>query len=254
MSIRHSKYLLVSLLLILFALSINGQIEFIDFKKSSVELKQFNAQEIQLSLRNIDFFGDSTHLWNVNGYDTVNTYDYSSEHSSINFKENLGKISTDDNILIIVDTSHILPIKCYFYDFYIYDSDFDSTALCEGFPVYIYNSTDSNDIENIIDYYLELIQEARDTNGVWRPINYIYRDLFSCLSTESCSTIKPNSFMVTTIPKYYGNFKTELRVKFRNNGKIFYSNPYLGSINISQFEIQEEMKEWMYKNMDFLED
>ena len=44
-------------------------------------------------------------------------------------------------------------------------------------------------------------------------------------------------YISTSIYKYYGDFKTELRLKFKFGENIIYSNTFIGNIQYSQFII-----------------
>lgn len=104
-----------------------------------------------------------------------------------------------------------------------------------GYPVYIVNSTDSNIVVNNMGYNLKIIQEAKDSNNKWRPIEH-----FDFLNCDFCFNtpfiLEPKHYIVTKIYKYTGNYRTMVRLKFRNGNTIVYSNPFYGNINIEQFE------------------
>lgn len=108
----------------------------------------------------------------------------------------------------------------------------------EGIPVYIMNFTDST---TSVDREASpsIIQEAKNKNGEWMPIEYTTHGF--CGNGYSEFVLEPDYFLVTFVYKYYGDFETELRIKLRNNNKIFYSKPFRGSINLSQFAIPDEI-------------
>lgn len=85
-----------------------------------------------------------------------------------------------------------------------------------------------------------MIQEARDEEGNWRPIEFWnYSD---CAHSYGAIGILPNNCVVAKVLKYQGDFETEIRVKLRNGNKVFYSNSFVGSINIKQFDLPEDYK------------
>ena len=80
------------------------------------------------------------------------------------------------------------------------------------------------------------IQEAKDKNGKWKPIECYY-NFGACGNPEQYYyKLLPNNYMIYPIIKYHGKFKTKLRVKLYNKGSVYYSNEFKGSVNYSQFD------------------
>ncbi|PTB92956.1 hypothetical protein C9994_13445 [Marivirga lumbricoides] len=77
---------------------------------------------------------------------------------------------------------------------------------------------------------LPLIMEARDSTGVWRPIEK--RFIYMCGNGVGSIILPPNQVALTTAPLYKGNFKTDLRLVLGEN----YSSIFTGSITYRQFE------------------
>lgn len=107
------------------------------------------------------------------------------------------------------------------------------------FVAYLVNTTDSTFHATRQDGSLVMIQEAKDKDGSWRPIEYWIpsgcgNSYFDPLN------LSPNEFAKVAIVKYSGSFQTQLRLKFKYSDKIMYSDPFEGSIHPSQFEIREE--------------
>lgn len=80
------------------------------------------------------------------------------------------------------------------------------------------------------------IQEAKDKNGDWKPIECYY-NFGGCGNPESYFyKLIPNNYMGYPVIKYNGDFKTKIRIKLFNAGTIYYSNEFFGYINYSQFD------------------
>ncbi len=83
-----------------------------------------------------------------------------------------------------------------------------------------------------------IIQEAIDTNGNWRPIEY-WQGSF-CGNAYYPIKMPPMSYLTGGVVKYTGDFETKLRLKLKDREKIFYSPIFKGKINLEQFELREE--------------
>ena len=105
-------------------------------------------------------------------------------------------------------------------------------------PVFIYNQSDNNRVivPSVINGELYLIVEALDKNNQWKPIEYNKVPRRICISDFQYYLLKPKHVMVSSILKYSGEYKTKMRVKVLNDQKLYYSNPFNGSINYSQFD------------------
>lgn len=88
-----------------------------------------------------------------------------------------------------------------------------------------------------------LIQEAIDTNGVWRPIEY--SSVGGCGNAYYSIKLPSNSYLTGGVVKYTGDFETLIRLKLKNDEQILYSTPFKGKINLEQFEIIERHKKMM---------
>lgn len=101
----------------------------------------------------------------------------------------------------------------------------------ECYPVLIYNKSKKAAVVGC-----QMIQEAKDEQGVWRPIEFIAGSygLKSCLVVPNMKLF-PQKYFGTSIIKYYGDFKTKLRVKYVMQWEVYYSNEFTGYINKSQF-------------------
>ena len=109
------------------------------------------------------------------------------------------------------------------------------------FSIFVYNNTnDSINIE-LQDRSLFLIQEAKNQNEEWKPIEYWA--MSNCGNSFKNSKILSNEILRTKSLQYNGNFKTQIRFKLYNSDKVYYSNSLNGAININQFKIPEEIYE-----------
>lgn len=101
------------------------------------------------------------------------------------------------------------------------------------FPVFLVNETKDIKALQGKDSYVFAIQEAKDSNGIWRPIEQ--RGFDFCGNGRWGMKIKPQEFALFLMPKYQGSYETELRVRFVNNKQVIFSSSYTGKINYQQF-------------------
>jgi len=104
------------------------------------------------------------------------------------------------------------------------------------YSIYAYNNTlDSLKIDRQ-DWHLYLIQEAKNKNNQWKPIEYWKYS--NCGNSYFLNKkIKPNGIIKTESTSYDGSFKTKIRFKLLNDDKVYYSNAIDGTVNLSQFEL-----------------
>lgn len=103
----------------------------------------------------------------------------------------------------------------------------------DAYPLLIYNNSNTN---ASIGKSMHMIQEAQDTDGKWKPIEYVWsaRAGGGCMLTPNF-LLKKKHYLAAAIIKYHGNFKTKIRVKFQNQWNTYYSNEITGYINHTQF-------------------
>lgn len=105
--------------------------------------------------------------------------------------------------------------------------------LSKFFSVEIINLT-SNDYSISNDLGLPIIQEARNKNGEWKPIEYI---LLNGSILYSTIEIPKKSKIEIAAPRYKGNYETDLRLKIKiQKYGILTSETYKGRINYNQFK------------------
>lgn len=100
------------------------------------------------------------------------------------------------------------------------------------YPAFIINRTPSYKVLIGKDSHLFAIQEAKDSNGIWRPIELEGQGFCGCCYWAE--KIYHNEYVVMLLPKYKGNFKTKLRIRLRNNATIYASKPFDGMIDYKQ--------------------
>lgn len=103
------------------------------------------------------------------------------------------------------------------------------------FTAYLVNTTDTTFNAKRQDGSLIMIQEAKNKDGEWQPIeHWIYsgcgNSYFNPLALE------PNSFAEVGIIQYTGSFETQLRLKLKYGTEVLYSAPFRGSIDPSQMK------------------
>ncbi len=104
----------------------------------------------------------------------------------------------------------------------------ESKVKC--YPLLIYNNSNSD-----VSLNSEFIQEAKDVDGKWKPIEFSFEYEMCGTGKNNQSILDPKKYVAFAIIKYNGDFKTKIRVKVKNNNHIYYSNEIVGIINRSQF-------------------
>ncbi|MEQ9217742.1 MAG: hypothetical protein RLO17_06865 [Cyclobacteriaceae bacterium] len=114
--------------------------------------------------------------------------------------------------------------------------------IVDAYPVLIENISDTVRNVETLEGWIFILQEAKDKEGNWRPIEYIdYRAV--CGNSHGNEKILPDEYLISKIYRYNGNFQTKLRVRFSTHKEVYFSNEYDGWINYSQFEIPEYLYE-----------
>jgi hypothetical protein len=101
----------------------------------------------------------------------------------------------------------------------------------KSYPIIIRNTI--NDTFNIgYGNHIPLIIEAKDSSGVWKPIQKPY--IYECGVKLPYFYLPPNKILLSTCKLFEGNYKTKLRVVL-GFGQIVASNEFDGYINYAQF-------------------
>lgn len=111
----------------------------------------------------------------------------------------------------------------------------------QAYPLLVYNKTDSIIPIETKEGWIYMIQEAKDKQGKWKPIEYFNPHTF-CGNSFGFNNLLPNHFVISKIYKYSGDFKTKIRIKFTTNKNVYYSNEFIGEINLEQFELPNQLK------------
>jgi hypothetical protein len=99
---------------------------------------------------------------------------------------------------------------------------------------YIINTTDTVFRAEGQDGSLMMIQEALDTKGKWRPIEYwVYSGCGN--SYFGALELQPGCCAMIPIRQYRGGFATKIRLKMQRHTSLFYSESFAGSIDTTLF-------------------
>ena len=116
------------------------------------------------------------------------------------------------------------------------------------YSVYVFNKTNNPIKISSRDWHLFLIQEAKNQNGDWKPIEY--HKYSWCGNSYQSEKLEPNGILKTESKVYNGNFQTQIRFKLLNQNKVYYSNSIPGFVNLSQFAIPNDITKYrIYKRI-----
>ncbi len=110
------------------------------------------------------------------------------------------------------------------------------TAVRNGsrMRVSLVNQTDKLLAFAACDSGLAIVQEAQDTDGIWKPIETLPAS--HCGNSYHRVFLAQNHFWAFSAPRYKGTIPTKLRFAMTlTDGSKLYSNVFDGSINPSQF-------------------
>lgn len=115
--------------------------------------------------------------------------------------------------------------------------------------IYVLNKTSDSLKISRQDWHLFLIQEAKNKNGDWKPVEY-WKYAW-CGNSYLSDKLEPNGILKTESKVYNGNFETQIRFKLLNDNKVYYSNSMTGSVYLSQFDIPNDITEYRtYKRIE----
>ncbi len=119
--------------------------------------------------------------------------------------------------------------------------------VSEYVPVTLQNTTEDTIALYFFNYFgtLRLVTEAKNRRGVWRQIehfaalksDYEHRDYKKGKYIGRMLFLLPNFALKIALPKFSGDFKTQLRVKLALGRDTIYSNEFEGSIYEGQFNL-----------------
>jgi hypothetical protein len=104
-----------------------------------------------------------------------------------------------------------------------------------GFRLRLINDTSSEVAFSASDSRLPILQEALDTRGRWRPIEYLPETW--CGNSYHSVYLPARHYFEFAVPIYSGRQRTRLRfvLQREQGGSPIYSNEFEGSINPRQF-------------------
>ena len=125
----------------------------------------------------------------------------------------------------------------------------------KALAVYIINPSTDTVYVSEQDSRVIMIQEAKNAKGKWQPIEYWAYSF--CGHSYGSFGLLPGEIAILKIFRYSGSFETELRVKLKNDNKIYYSNAFKRSINPEQFKLADDhykMRQWgsRFKEKEYL--
>lgn len=225
----------------------------------SLELtdRTYNTSEMQEPINNIIYIGtvsdtiNRSKLYRFN-YDNYLSFEDYEESSKVKTGLKL-YISNKQLLTIDLEDFSISPPPIQLVD--NEDFEIDSVASAktiiewnkrpinyiQALPVFIYNPSRDTVYLEQQDGRVIMIQEAKDENGVWKPIE-LWRYSW-CGNSYGAEGLLPNTMAIVKVFVYNGDFETEIRLKLKNGKNIIYSDSYKGTINKSQFELPAEIKE-----------
>lgn len=119
------------------------------------------------------------------------------------------------------------------------------------YTIYVINHT--TDTLKILsqDSHLFIIQEAKNQNGDWEPIEYWKHSW--CGHSYRTVPLEPKGVLKTVSKVYHGRFETEIRFKLLHEDKVYFSNAIIGLANLSQFEMPSDLTDYpSYKLIETL--
>ncbi|MCX6290408.1 MAG: hypothetical protein NT126_01435 [Bacteroidetes bacterium] len=104
------------------------------------------------------------------------------------------------------------------------------------FPIYVVNETSSDKLFTARDKYVSAIQEAKDKEEKWRPIESKKFDFIG--NGRWALILHPHEFALFIVAKYEGDFQTHLRIRMKVGDVVYLSKAFEGSINEKQFYLK----------------
>jgi hypothetical protein len=251
-------------------------------KEKSPYPRIINLQERKIVLANVNnmiqFIDYSSMAWNIDEDFDVKNKDLFKINNNLVKRINLDTLLPKYNIKVIVDTTYTISASGFFYKHISQPKNIIIDGLINGkeatkkqlddaekqymiyldkkfkyredylecFPLLILNKS-----KDTILTRFKFIQEAKDINGNWKPIECYY-NFGGCGNPESYyHKLVSNKYIIFPVIKYYGNLKTKIRVKLYNKGNVYYSNEFSGYINQTQFDQNIFRKEFERVNPQY---
>lgn len=213
-----------------------------------VSEKTYNCDSMECALNKLVYIGKVSDTIYLGRYDPYSYYFDFQNHDDSTISNQGLKLLIDKKQLLTLDSeNYVIPPPPVFQE----DKDYfeiDSAATAkikeewgkrprnyiQAIPVFIYNSSRDTASIELQDGIIFMLQEAKDENGVWKPIEYWRYS--TCGNSYKAQGLLPGDLVIAKVFKYGGKFETDMRIKMRSGDETFYSAPFKGSINKSQFE------------------
>jgi hypothetical protein len=108
----------------------------------------------------------------------------------------------------------------------------DTTVLVVAQPVFIANLSEEKRYLVGNSGHLLITQQAKDKAGNWQDIEIEVPG--GCGMVKYICELETNDFVLTTVYRFQGSFKTQLRIKLETANHTFYSKPFAGFIDYEQ--------------------
>lgn len=217
--------------------------------------KIFKTNEMQVPINDVIYIGNVSDTINLSKYHRLNYdnyLDFQDKGESSIVKHGL-KIYISNRQLLAIDLEKLSiappPSLIENGDDFEFDSIATAKTLNErkqrprnyiqAIPVFIHNRSKDTIYLGQQDGRVIMIQEAKDENGRWKPIEF-WRYSW-CGNSYVAERLLPNAIAVVKILKYDGDFETEIRLKLKNGNDIIYSDSYKGKINKIQFNLPSDI-------------
>lgn len=106
-----------------------------------------------------------------------------------------------------------------------------------GFRVILANATRTTAVFHASDSRINIIREARDRQGRWRPVEYLPSSW--CGNSYHRIFLKVGHYWSFAAPEFRGSFRTKMRFVLEQEGLTLRSNEFEGWIHPEQFEQKE---------------
>ncbi len=116
------------------------------------------------------------------------------------------------------------------------DQEVAFSGKYRGMRVFLLNGTDAPAEFAASDSRLSIVQEARDSEGVWKPIEYLPSSW--CGNSYHKVFLAPGTCWEFAAPRFDGAFETELRFRLEREAGDLVSNTFPGRIHPEQFEVK----------------
>jgi len=129
-------------------------------------------------------------------------------------------------------------------EFNILNSKSDILLIARKFndtlvSIYIRNNKKESLNLALQDQHVFLIQEAKNQDGEWQPIEFW--GFAWCGNSYNERKLGPGQIIQTKSTLYSGKFKTQIRFKLLNDDKEYYSNAVNGSVDLYRFTLPESI-------------